>query len=294
MKEELSLVGRTSETGNSADSRITADRFELKYVLLPGAAPGLLADVAHHLVPHLPRSDLPMAQPRPANVVEQRITSIYLDTAQRDVYKACLSGSADEKLRLKEYRYDTHADTQPVPDWLWIEVKRSRGTRTQKDRMAIPRRSLQEAATTGSLTLEAILNAARRHDPESHEFLQRLWRLQRRFRRPLQASCIVRYRRSAWQDQSGELRVTVDRDLRVAAPLSSGTQQSSDLLQALALGAPDSKSTAMLLEVKYRGTLPPWLEQRLTSLPAAHLPNQPTRPFSKFLAASEAVALLHK
>lgn len=282
MNDEQRLAGSSLHPGDSGDTHITADRYELKYVLVPELAHGLLVDVARHLLPHMPPHLDSRDEPDSRADVEQHITTVYLDTPNRDIYRACLAGEGDEKLRIKEYRPSASASAAST---VWIEVKKSCNSRSQKHRLPVPKALIDGALEAGELSLETLL-AADNHSSHAREFLQRLWRIQRRYRRPLHATCVVHYSRTAWQDRSGELRITVDRDLRVSALSPDGPRD----VEFLPWHGPDAPARgAMLLEVKHRGALPRWLASGLEPIPAACLPQQPARPFSKFLAASHAV-----
>lgn len=301
MSERENLVHSSSHIGDTVDAQITADRYELKYVLVPEHETALLAEVAGRLARHVPQHGYPAIHSHISNHWEQRITTIYLDTTNYDIYRSCLSGEISEKLRIKEYRPGAGAGADRPAEALWLEIKTSSDTRSQKERVAVPRSVVQAALESGKGLLDSVMAATgdgsgdtgdgsggtREESPDMWpDMWQRMWRIQRRYRSPLHATCIVDYRRRAWQDPGGQLRVTIDEGLRVSSP---GTRALSMAGQSSA-GVPIIDEHSKILEIKYRDALPPWLEDRLCRLLPARLPRHPSRPFSKFLAASEAVA----
>jgi hypothetical protein len=287
-KSKQPVVRRMPHDGNSPDSRITADRYELKYVLTSTLGDTLLAEIRNHLTPHTPVPVSSKDQLSSARSWEQYISTIYLDTAGYDIYRACLAGDTDEKLRIKEYR---PRGTDARSEVLWIEVKKSSGSRSQKERIAVSREVIDAVLAAGNVSLDSIMKAMREHGESSRFFLQRLWRLQHQHHRPLQATATVGYRRRAWQDSTGSLRVTIDEDLRVSRPLPEGAQCFVPLVPHDVDTSGFAEHGFKLLEVKYRdSSLPDWLADCLHNLPPARLPGHPQRPFSKFLAASEAVS----
>jgi hypothetical protein len=92
---------------------------------------------------------------------------------------------------------------------------------------------------------------------------------------------VVRYRREAFQDPHGTLRVTLDEGVQAfAAPRAAFDRGALD---APALGAAMREEPWCVLETKSRGPLPSWLEELLVRHAA------PANEYSKMAMASRAV-----
>ena len=103
-----------------------------------------------------------------------------------------------------------------------------------------------------------------------------------RLSQPLQADCLVNYRRVAWQDDAGALRITVDLGIAFFAPPADLWQRNYALVRET-LGAPSTVEGRCVLEVKTRGTPPSWLAGVLADGGAVR------EAYSKFESASQAV-----
>jgi hypothetical protein len=116
----------------------------------------------------------------------------------------------------------------------------------------------------------------------SDDVIAELSALRARFSEPLRASCLVNYRRTAFEDPAGSLRITFDQ--RVACfPANESLWHNAKPLVREALGAPVHEQTGYILEVKARGELPAWLVDLLEQNGAEQ------HTLSKFVTASEAV-----
>jgi hypothetical protein len=99
---------------------------------------------------------------------------------------------------------------------------------------------------------------------------------------PFSVDCIVNYRRIAWQDTEGQLRLTLDRDVGFfAAPSDVWTRNFA--LTAQTLGPPRKLLEKGIIEVKSRGDLPPWLQEAIGADVVE------STDFSKFVTASRHV-----
>jgi hypothetical protein len=93
---------------------------------------------------------------------------------------------------------------------------------------------------------------------------------------------LVNYRRIPWQDEAGNLRVTLDLGLEFYAPPADLWQRRSALVRE-SLGRPAGTCSDAVLELKSRGDFPTWLDDLLTSVSARRV------RFSKFESAATAV-----
>jgi hypothetical protein len=99
---------------------------------------------------------------------------------------------------------------------------------------------------------------------------------------PLEASCLVNYRRLSFQSGDGALRVTIDLGLSFHAPPEDLWTRTHALVRE-SLGPTHGGLGEAVLEVKQRAGTPAWLERALERAGVHAI------PFSKFVTASEAV-----
>jgi hypothetical protein len=233
------------------------------------------------------------------------VTTVYFDTAARDLYRAVRDDPDSLKVRAREY-YDLHpellelaTDARDIVRYspvLWVEIKGKRDGRTYKRRVGIPKgdvepffergvvshamRELQRSSKPATLREPAEEPAEER--PASLDMIGELSALRARFSEPLRASCLVNYRRAAFEDVAGTLRITFDQRMACFAAPADLWASSKPLVRE-ALGTPAYEEPCYILEVKARGELPLWLSDLLAGVGA----EQPM--FSKFLTASETV-----
>jgi hypothetical protein len=270
------------------DEQMTAHRREAKYLVSPEQARAVARELDRRLEPHRHRGEganrLPHAQ--------HYVTTIYFDTASRALYRAARGSAASHlKLRAKEY-YDLHPGLtetatdprqlvrfQPV---LWLELKSRDGAHTGKQRIGIPKRDLPAFFASGTITpaMVAIQEAA--YGRDAHAVLEALAALSASCAEPLRADCLVNYRRTAWQDDAGQLRVTIDNQLAYFAPPADLWARDRALLRST-LGPPVAGERRRVLEIKTRGDAPGWLVDVLAGNAIR------AEPFSKFEAASGAL-----
>lgn len=277
-----------SDRARESDERITAHRREAKYLVTLDQARAVSAAVRQHLGSHRHRGEganqLPEAQ--------HFVTTIYFDTPSRTLYtNARASADMHLKLRAKEY-YDLHPGLtetatdprqlvryQPV---LWLELKHRSGMHTSKRRIGIPKRDVPALFANGRITSEMIEIQEAKYGNEARSVLDSLAELCAACAAPLAADCLVNYRRHAWQDADGHLRVTLDSGLAFFAPPPDLWERDWALVRQT-LGPPVAAEGRRILEVKSRGAPPAWLFELLDRL---HIVEQ---PFSKFEAAAGAV-----
>jgi hypothetical protein len=266
---------------------MTSDRSERKY-LVPLARAQEVADAfsarfASHRFTGEGANLLPGA--------DHFVTTIYFDTPSRHLYHAAHGAQVSLKLRAKEY-YDLHpalidvaTDPRELVRYhpvLWLEIKHKDGERTGKRRLAIPKRDVAEFFRHGRITSE-MLDLQRPHfGSAASETLSEVAALCARFGEPVAADALVNYRRLAWQDPAGELRLTLDLELAFYRPPDDLFVRQEALVRE-ALGAAVGREPCCVLEVKSRAEQPAWLAADLAAVSAE------ARAYSKFEAASKAV-----
>jgi hypothetical protein len=271
-----------------ADTRMTAEREEVKYLLGPESIAAFTAAMGQKLPHHRFTGSGANKLPRPRHFV----TTIYFDTPSRHQYRA---GRADSqhnlRLRAKEY-YDLHPSLvelatdpsqivkyQPV---LWLELKTKDGSTTGKRRIGIPKHDVPAFFATGLVTGEMIQLQQPLHGSAGEAVLRELAAYCARYPEPFRADCLVNYRRLPWQDADGRLRVTLDVGLEFFAPPPDLWQREQPLVRET-LGRACGKQAEAVVEVKARGEPPPWLTELLAEAHARRT------AFSKFEEASRAV-----
>ncbi len=270
-----------------ADARMTSDRLETKYVLPLAQAQALVDAFSDQLEPHhfvgeganlLPGAD-------------HFVTTIYFDTPSRHLFQAAHASDTNLKLRAKEY-YDLHPDLIDVATdprdlvryhpVLWLEVKYKHGDRTGKRRLAIPKADVGDFFGSGRITSEMVELQRDRFGDAATMVLTEVAELCGRFGEAVQADALVNYRRLAWQDMTGGLRLTLDLHLAFYSPPGDLFARRDPLIREV-LGRPTGFDDRCILEVKARKDTPPWIGHVLASVAAE------PRPYSKFEAASSAV-----
>lgn len=271
-----------------ADARMTAERREDKFLVPVTQARALAAELDRRLVSHRHRGE--GANTLPA--AHHYVTTVYFDTPSRALYRAATThGDSHLKLRAKEY-YDVHTDLtetatdarqlvrfQPV---LWLELKHKDQAFTGKRRIGIPKQDVPAFFTEGRITTEMVDIQTQAYGSDARAVLDAVADLCAKCAEPLRADCLVNYRRTAWQDEAGELRVTIDTGLAFYAPPDDLWSRSWALVRPT-LGPAVASEQRRVLEIKSRAALPGWLVEALDA-------NQiRSAPFSKFEAASAAV-----
>lgn len=274
----------------SRDDLMTAEREETKF-LLPLGCVALMADELDQELPsHRFTGEDANRLPDPHHYV----TTVYFDTAARAQYRAAVTHvDRNVKVRGKEY-YDVHPSLAEVATdptallhyqpWLWFELKRREGKKTFKHRVRLPKRDVPQffRRTMSAEALHSAASVTSEREVPSNRSLLLFEQFCRELEEPLEASCIVNYRRLSWQSDDGALRVTLDVNLAFWKPPAELWTLEEPLTPSL-LGKPSARLDRAVLEVKSRGEPPVWLERALGRSTAA-----PSH-FSKFVAAARAV-----
>jgi SPX domain protein involved in polyphosphate accumulation len=263
---------------------ITHDRVELKYKLAQRHTAALARGLAQHVAEHRFAGKGANRLPRARHYV----TTVYFDTASRDLYRAVRENEDNLKVRAREY-YDLHPEllelaTSPgdivrYSPVLWVEVKGKQGGRTYKRRVGIPKADVTTFFEHGVVSPDMREIQNRRG---AGDVIDELLELRQRYSEPLRPSCLVNYRRTAFQDDAGTLRITLDQRLACFAATDDLWQQARPLLREY-LGPARYEEPACVLEVKATQQLPQWLHDLMAGSHAERV------PYSKFVTASEAV-----
>jgi hypothetical protein len=270
----------------SGDEQITAEREETKYLLPRERFASLARVLGQRIPPHRFTGEGANRLPDAHHFV----TTVYFDTPTRSHFRAAVRDVAHNiKVRAKEY-YDLHpslAELATTPDqivrfqpWVWIEMKRRDGTKTMKRRFRLPKREVPVVFAGGCISGEALLHEAERETAmlgvsELVDYTQQLGE-------PLNANCLVNYRRLSWQEPDGSLRITVDVDLSFYPAPGDLWSRERALVRSL-LGVPSASEPRLVIEVKRRAALPGWLSDALETCQAESV------SFSKFVNAAGAV-----
>lgn len=270
------------------DAQMTAERDEIKYLVAHEQIQAFAAAMGRHLPHHRFTGEGANTLPRPRHFV----TTIYFDTLSRHQYKAARSNHDSHlKMRAKEY-YDLHPSLaelatdprqivrfQPV---LWLELKFKDKTKTGKRRIGIPKKDVPSFFNQGVITSEMIGIQQAHYGASSEAVLREIAEYCGRYGEPMQADCLVNYRRMPWQDDVGSLRVTLDVGLEYYAPPADLWQRNYALVRET-LGPTKGREKRAVLEVKARGALPDWMAELIDTVKAERC------PFSKFEEAARAV-----
>jgi SPX domain protein involved in polyphosphate accumulation len=264
------------------------DRLELKFRLSQQHAASFSREIAAHLSEHRFAGKGSNPLPRARHYV----TTVYFDTPQRELYRAVREDENNLKIRAREY-YDLHPellelatsshDIVRYTPVLWIELKGKQAGRTYKRRVGIPKGDVADFFEHGNVS-EAMREIQRRQrGAQVDDIIDELLGLRERYAEPLRPSCLVNYRRTAFQNPEGTLRITIDQKLACfAAPDDLWSQQRP--LSRDYLGTPRLEEVACVLELKALEPPPPaWLDELLARSGAAR------STLSKFVIASEAV-----
>jgi hypothetical protein len=270
----------------AGDRLLTRARQETRFLLSSTRAPALVRALSAELVPHRyagrGANRLPLAR--------HYTTTIYFDTRDRALYRAA-GERAHVKLRAREY-YDLHPELtevatdpaqlvryQPI---LWLELKLRDGERTEKRRVGIPKREVPEFLAAGGASGEMLASRHAGAAGDENDVIAAVQSFVACFSDGLAASCLVNYRRAAWQSADGDLRVTLDRDIAAFAPPAELWSRRTPLVRET-LGNPLHEPRDCVVEVKSRSTRPAWLDRVLAEAGAR------CASYSKFRTASAAV-----
>lgn len=265
----------------SEKEAITADRDESKYLLPRAKLPSFLRELRTRMPLHHFEGEGANKLPDPQHFV----TTVYFDTPSHAQLRAAnLDVEHNVKIRAREY-YDLHVSlaelaTDPsqivrYQPWVWFEIKRRDGGRTQKQRFRLAKREVTSF-------FEGHHAAFQRDPAELTSDLADIVAYRRSLGEALVPSCVVNYQRLAFQNASGSLRITVDVDIGFYAAPPDLWMRSQALVRGT-FGSACAVERDALVEVKQRGEQAPWLRELLER---THM--QPTG-YSKFVRAGRAV-----
>jgi VTC domain len=274
---------------------MTAEREETKYLVGPEKLDALAAELTRRLPSHRFTGEGANGLPGPHHYV----TTIYFDTPTRLLFRTALNDfEHNVKIRAKEY-YDLHPSlaelaTDPTQivryqRWLWFELKRRDGTHTSKRRFRLRKHEVPAFFVYGRRTPDSLVPPRLGKEPLPAGFDPELGEISdycQSLAEPLEASCLVNYRRISWQSDDAHLRVTVDLGLTFYAPPGDLWTREHALVRST-LGPARGGQNQAVLEIKRHETLPSWLDAALERADV-----QPM-PFSKFESASRAVVGAH-
>jgi hypothetical protein len=268
---------------------ITSDRRETKYLVPLDRLEALANALREHLPIYRFTGDGANSLPG----AHHHITTIYFDTPSGWHYQAASAGAQSIKVRAREY-YDVHPSLAEVATssdditrydpWLWFELKRRGAGRSEKCRFRLAKREVplffaHTASRRGSASAPSFERSGKL---ESQGELEAVEAYLRELDEPLEATCLVNYRRVSWQSPDAALRVTLDLGLSYYAPPADLFTRERPLERRL-LGRPASVLDAAVLEVKERGAEPAWLGSAIRQARVAPV------EFSKFVAATRSV-----
>jgi len=237
----------------SQPSALTAERTERKFTIPRDRARRFAADLDARLGRHRFTGEGANRLPGAHHFT----TTIYFDTPERSIYHAARGSDRNTKIRAREY-YDVHPSLVQVathpraivryrPE-LWLEIKERRGAVTAKKRVAMAKPDVPAYVAKDGLA----------------------------------ASCLVNYRRLAWQSEADDLRVTLDVGLAFFRPPADLWTRTEALVRE-ALGAPVHEEARAIVEVKALGEIADHVLALLGTVGAEEL------AYSKFEHASQAV-----
>jgi hypothetical protein len=281
----------SSSADATRDAAIFADRSERKYFLRPDRAREFVDGLEGHVELHRFRGDGASQVPRPVHF----ITTLYFDTYDRQVAAGCRDGSANLKLRAREY-YDEHPDLTELATsrgelargdaLIWLELKAKDEGRTRKIRFPMPVEEVAGFLAGGIVTQRAADMQSEVEGEDGEALLKGIWKLCRRVGSPLRPDSLVHYRRRAWQQPDGDLRVTLDTRVSFYGASHPFFRDFKTLRDKL-VEPPNHKLDHFLVELKLRGEEPQWLRELAERVELRPATDQ-GRQFSKFLAASDA------
>ncbi|MDD9942101.1 MAG: VTC domain-containing protein [Myxococcales bacterium] len=268
------------------DAALTAAREEHKYLLRGRHVPALIRALEGELQEHHHDADSPLLSP----MTQHFTTTVYFDTHSRKLFRAALHSPEHIKLRAREY-YDLMPlaevavderemlRSQPI---LWLELKRRRGDHSDKRRLGVPKRRLAAFLSAPAVDPELQEIQRRTYGPQGDQVIEDVLTFLASFDEQLGPSCIVNYRRRAFQNDEGTVRVTVDHDLATFAPQAALLADAAPLTRTR-LGPPAQLRRDAVIEVKHLGQGPTWLTELIGELGSKRT------NFSKFVMASAAL-----
>jgi hypothetical protein len=270
-----------------SESAITHDRVELKYKVSAAHAAAFSGALAKHVTEHRFEGKGANRLPRARHYV----TTVYFDTPELELYRAVRADDDSLKIRAREY-YDLHPellelatrahDIVRASRVLWIEVKGKHLGRTYKRRVGIPKADVAAFFEHGEVSPDMLEIQRKQRGLNGEDVIAELLELRARYSQPVRPSCLVNYRRTAFQDQQGSLRITLDQRLACFAPAPDLFTPPRPFVRE-SLGKAVHDERAIVLEIKTTTALPAWLDELMARTHALHFGS------SKFITATEAV-----
>lgn len=211
-------------------------RFEAKYLV-----ESRIADQIRPVIQSILEPD----SHSPANPSEgYSILSLYLDNNSRELYRGTGEGLRNRfKLRIRSYRDEPE-------DPLFFEVKSRVDNVVRKTRATIRRDCLHDLLNGAMPTVEMFFQPDKARIHLLTAFTDRMSRLD------AYPCCYVRYRREAYVQPDGRLRVTMDTELHgKAADSISFAMDGPNWFPAELEGADDP----VILEIKFNDVFPGWI-----------------------------------
>jgi SPX domain protein involved in polyphosphate accumulation len=261
----------------------SAERREYVYTVNTEAAAPFAAGVARQLAPDPHNCHTDDAD------TAHYITTLYFDSANHDIARACASGEDNIKLRAREYSDRTVENQSTTEPMLWFEVKARDGASTRKLRLPIQTAEVGAFLEDGLVTERVVERQRGRWGHSAEQLFEDISKLCSRTAGPLRPDCVAHYRRSAWQGQAGSTRVTLDTELAFYRPPAAAFSQGSSLSDLIKRKTPVLRADHCVIEIKLAGEQPEWLTE-LIAATTLERERSSNKTFSKFLAASRAVS----
>ncbi len=196
------------------------------------------------------------------------ITTIYFDTEKLDFYKTARSFYDDNiKIRVKEYYYQNGCGRRngtlgdgSIPwltfDTCFVEIKQRIRGLVVKRRFEIPKR-LFGPLLRGDEVWDALVASLHgiEFDGVFDTYREFRWFVQHYQVIP---KSVINYRRSVYQQDEKELRITFDDEIAVFQPVT-GLYDSVSNLSRSHLGTPRQVFEKVILEIKCQDAYPDWL-----------------------------------
>ena len=255
MDSELDLASR----------QLTENRAEIKYLLAAGQAAGFKKEIHRHLPSHIYTKGKTITL----------VTTVYFDTPDFHFYRLNEAHPRQNvKVRVREYYYFDPELAEHAQDldslfeytpFVFLELKRREQIVTTKQRIKILKSDLAAYLAAGGLGSRLV----------GSSLLDGFWQEfgQGGALAALQAVAVAHYQRDAFQDEAGNLRLSLDSELTYHLPPAGLFGRKQALIKEN-LPPLMGRQAGSVLEVKYRETPPVWLQELLAGLPPAN--------FSKF------------
>lgn len=264
--------GESPEASVRKESTRLFRRREEKYEVGSAAAALLQAEIARRL---------PLFEYHPGYPYTF-ITTLYFDTKNRDFYQRAERHYDDNvKIRVKEYYYslgpvvsnaggsdcsncsgtngEAYNGYKTSPQ-CYVELKQSLNGTVTKKRFAFPKKELS-LLFRGQDVWPILVKVT---PPGEIGPLREIYRELKRYINAysVEVTSIVNYRRTVYQENEEDLRITFDDSLAVFPPVPN-LYDRNEALTSQVLGNATRKSDKVILEIKCPGEYPDWLKSAL-------------------------------